>query len=68
MNTTADAITTESQALLLDLARRCEELAAVLPELHLPEAQVLALAGELQRLGVRLALVEDLVVELGPAC
>ena len=46
--------------MLEDLSRRATDLAAVLPELQLPPE-------ELQRIAVRLVLIEEGVSQLGPA-
>ncbi len=66
MNAIAVDVTAEAQALLEQMARRCLDLAAVLPTLELPAGQLQAVAGELQRIAVRLALVEEQLAEMGP--
>jgi hypothetical protein len=65
-NATGNAMLTDAVILLDAIATRSVDLAASLPQLDLPPDALACAAGELQRLAVRLAAIEDRLAAEGP--
>jgi len=60
-NMTSDAV-----ELLQALSQRAADLAGTLPQLDLPPEELEAVAAELQRVAVKLSLIEERLAQMGP--
>jgi hypothetical protein len=56
----------ETTDLLADLARRADDLAGTLPALDISAADLVEIAGEVERINARLSRIEERLASLGP--
>lgn len=63
---TTDAMTQDAVELLQSISKRAADLAGTLPVLDLPPEELARVAGELERVAVKLAKIEEAMAQMGP--